>query len=113
MAKILDVDHVTGITETFKQDAMTGIIEINKFQDTSKIFDANARDMNAQISNNWSGEMHKVASIPLIVIDMWREELKKQGASDCNPLAKCNKTFLIAKINSSEWSKIRTKQGRI
>lgn len=113
MSRIFDVDHHTGIVETFKKDAMTGNIEIKKFQNVDKILDANASDINSQIDNNWRGDMHKVASIPMIVIDMWREELKKQGASDTNPLAKCNKLFLIAKINSSEWSKIRTKEGRI
>jgi len=110
--RFLDIDNHTGVIETFQQYGGKNIIR--KRQDTDAIFSANTQEINSHASgNNWQGDMHKVASIPLIVVDMWREELKAKGLSNCNPLHNDNKTFLIAKINSSEWSKLRTKQGRI
>jgi len=110
--RIFDVDNHSGIIETFQQHEGKNVIR--KHQNTDAIFHANNAELNTHASgNNWKGDMHKVASIPLIVVDMWREELKAKGLHNCDPLHGDNRTFLIAKINSSEWSKLRTKQGRI
>jgi len=108
---LFDVDRFSGITETFQKHEGKSVIR--KHQDVKSIIDANKRELNSNIGRNWSGDFHKVASIPLIVIDMWREELKASGAVDCDPLSANNKTYFIAKINSSEWSGLRTKQGQI
>jgi len=54
-----------------------------------------------------------MASIPPIVIVQWTEELKKHGADCINPLDAKNRKFLLAKLNSPEWNKLRTKQGVI
>jgi hypothetical protein len=110
--RFFDANKVTGVIETFQQYEGKNII--HKYQNTDAIFDANRQELNSHSSgNSWQGDMHKVASIPLVVVDMWREELKAQGAHNCNPLHNENKTFLIAKINSTQWSKLRTKQGQI
>tara|TARA_R110000744_G_scaffold121908_2_gene226758 strand:+ start:63 stop:404 length:342 start_codon:yes stop_codon:yes gene_type:complete len=110
--RFFDADKYTGVIETFQKHEGKNIIR--RHQNTDAIFNANNNELNTHSSgNNWAGDMHKVASIPLIVVDMWREELKAKGLHNCNPLHNDNKTFLIAKINSSEWSKLRTKQGRI
>jgi len=109
--RIFDVDKTTGIIETFSQ--VNGRNVIRKSQNTDRIIKANMEDVKNQASNGWKGDMHKVASIPLIIVDQWREELKATGARDCNPLSETNRNFLICKINSSEWSRLRTKQGRV
>ncbi len=109
--RLFDVDQFTGVTETFQQ--FEGKNVIRKHQNTDAIVNANRQEMNSQIDGNWKGDMHKVASIPLIIVDMWREELKAKGAHNCDPLHNENRHFLIAKINSSEWSGLRTKQGRV
>jgi len=110
--RILDFNKQSGVIETFQQHEGKNIIR--KHQNTDAILKANSAELNGFASgNNWQGDMHKVASIPLIIVDMWREELKAKGVSNPNPLHNDNKTFLIAKINSSEWSKLRTKQGRV
>lgn len=110
--RFFDADRTTGVIETFQQYEGKNIIR--RSQNTDAIFNANTQEFNTHSSgNNWKGDMHKVASIPLIVVDMWREELKAKGLVNCNPLHNDNKIFLIAKINSSEWSKLRTKQGRV
>jgi hypothetical protein len=110
--RILDINRHSGVIETFQQHEGRNVIR--KHQNTDAIFAANNNELNGHVSgNNWQGDMHKVASIPLIVVDMWREELKAKGVPNCDPLHNDNKTFFIAKINSSEWSNLRTKQGRI
>lgn len=109
--KLFDIDRTTGIIETFQKHEGKSIIR--KVQNTDAIVNANRQEMNSNIDGNWKGDMHKVASIPMIVVDMWREELKAKGYHDCNPLSANNRPFFIAKINSSEWSGLRTKQGRV
>ena len=112
MSRFVDYDEVTGITETFHKDEVTGQIKVNKSQHTQLLTDNNARER-LQSGSGWKEEFHKVASIPLIVIDMWREELKADGRRDPNPLAKSNEAWFIAKLNSNDFFKLRTKEGMI
>ena len=112
MATFKDYDPHTGITETFYQDPLSGIIKVNKSQDTQKVTDNNKNERN-QIGSGWKEDFHKVASIPLVVIDIWREELKAMGGRDPNPLAASNKQWFIAKLNSNDFLKLRTKEGVI
>ena len=109
--RIFDIDKTSGIIETFSQ--VNGKNIIRKHQNTDKIIQANMQDLKQHTSSGWKGDMHKVASIPLIVIDMWREELKACHAQCLNPLSETNRPFLIRKINSAAWSKLRTKEGRV
>ena len=112
MATFTDYDPYTGITETFYQDPMTGIIKINQSQPVQLLIDNNKIDrINA--GSGWKETFHKVASIPLVVIDIWREELKLMGDRDPNPLAKSNEKWFIAKLNSNDFLKLRTKEGVI
>ena len=107
-----DFDLQTGIIETFSKDAITGKIHIKKEQDVSPFLMANKNEVNNQ-SSGFKGNMHKMASIPPIVIEMWREDMKAKGYDDCNPLAVSNRKYLLAKLNSAEWNFLRTKQGII
>ena len=112
MATFTDYDPYTGITETFYQDPMSGIIKINQSQPIQLLVDINKTERNQAVSG-WKETFHKVASIPLIVIDIWREELKAMGNKDSNPLSKANEKWFIAKLNSSDYIKLRTKNGVI
>jgi|TARA_R110000851_G_scaffold332695_1_gene509546 hypothetical protein len=112
MTKLVDYDPYTGITETFHKDAISGVIKVNKSQPTQTLTDNNNRER-IQSGSGWKEEFHKVASIPLIVIETWREELKAMGGRDSNPLAKSNEKWFIAKLNSSDFLKLRTKEGVI
>lgn len=111
--KILDIDTFSGITETFYKDPITGRFSIKKTQNVEGILSANAGEMNSNIHGGWKGDMHKVASIPLIIWEQWINELKAQGAKSCDPAHNSNKNFLIAKLNNRDFSKLRTKQGRV
>lgn len=109
--RLLDHDSFTGVTEHFHKDAMTGKVTVKQSQDVQSVIDSNRVK---RIENrSWKGDLHHVASIPVIVVEMWRNELIQQGVSNPDPLAKENHKFLIAKINSGDWSKLRTKEGRI
>ena len=107
-----DLDLQTGIIETFSKDQMTGKIHIAKTQDVDPFFKFNQTQFN-NATRGFKGEMHKMASIPPIVIEMWREELKAKGAEDVNPISSSNRKFLLSKLNSPDWNKLRTKQGVI
>lgn len=111
MTKIVDYDAYSGITETFVKDNMTGEIKINKSQEVSGLFANNLQQRNS--SRGWKQDWHKVASIPLVVVELWREELKAKGYSNPDPLAKENNVWLMAKLNSKDFIKLRTKEGVI
>ena len=112
MTTFVDYDHFTGITETFYKDPMSDVIKVNKSKDLTESFNHIARERNAS-STGWKESFHKVATIDPIVIDMWREELKAKGYPNPDPLAKENKMWLIAKLNSRDFQKLRTKEGVI
>lgn len=106
---LLDADQYSGVIETFHKE--DGKIFIKKHQEVDSMLDLNAVDRNH--SSGWKGDMHKVASIPMIVVDQWREELKLKGYQECDPFHKTNKTWLIARLNNSDFGKLRTKDGNL
>jgi hypothetical protein len=108
--RLFDHDKDTGITEHF--DVVDGRAVIKTSQDTTSIIDHNKRDA-GNASSNWSGDMHHVARIPMIIVEQWRNELKASGAHDTNPLSTANKKFFISKINNSDFKSLRTKSGRV
>jgi len=108
--RLLDYDKETGIREDFA--VVDGKAVVKTSQDTDSIIDHNKRDAN-NASSNWSGDMHHVARVPLIVIEQWRAELKAMGKHDTNPMSRENQTFFIAKINNSDFKSLRTKEGRV
>lgn len=108
-----EYDSFNGVTETFTKDKMTGKIAVNRSQDISGIVSANAAEQNAIGNNNWKGDMHKVASIPVVIWEQWIRELQAQGAQHKDPSHNDNRAFLISKLNDYNYSKLRTKTGRI
>ena len=114
MGKILSVNSFTGITETFHE--VDNKVIIHKTADVSRELANNKREINSKDSG-WKGggqgNWHKVASIPTIIIERWREELKAKGNPDNNPLSANNRPFLIAKLNDRNFSSLRTKEGRL
>jgi len=105
------IDEQTGIVENYSKDD-NGKIKVYQTQDVKPFVEHNKQANNAA-SNGFKGDWHRMASIPPIVIVMWTEELKAKGADDPNPLAVCNRKFLLSKLNSPDWNKLRTKQGVI
>jgi hypothetical protein len=112
MTRIVDYDAYSGITETYHKDPVTGKISVNKSKDLTANFDQNALERNSA-KTGWKESFHKVASIDPIVIEMWYNELRAAGYQNPNPLAAENKMWLIAKLNSRDFQKLRTKDGII
>ena len=107
---MLDVDPFTGITEHFHQDGNK--ITIHSTGDAGVRFEQNnIEKLNAK--SGWKESFHKVATIEPILIEQWRMELELKGADDTNPLSKNNRVFLFAKLNDRDYSKLRTKEGRL
>ena len=107
-----DLDYQTGILETYSIDKHDGKVKVHKSQDVDPFLAANKQELDRQ-SSGFKGDMHKMASIPPIVLEMWREDMKKKGYPDTNPLAMCNRKYLLGKLNSPDWNFLRTKQGVI
>lgn len=105
MARLLDYDPATGITQYHSKDSEGNNI-IRSVQDVDPFLKDNAAVRSTQQSG-WKGDFHEVASIPTIVWEMWWKEV---GG---NPGAKSNRPWLIAKLNSNEFQKLRTKEGRM
>lgn len=105
-----EFDSFSGILETYSKDGTKTVVK--RTQDVESIIDCNTIERNA-MQTGWKGDFHKVASIPLIVIEQWREELKASGKPNINPLAKENKAWFIARLNNRDFQKLRTKDGNI
>lgn len=105
-----DLDYQTGILESYS--VVDNKVKVHKTQDVNPFLNSNKQEMNNQ-TGGFKGDMHKMASIPPIVLEMWREEMKAKGYSCCNPLSLENRKYLLAKLNSPDWNFLRTKQGVI
>lgn len=105
MARFLDYNAQTGIS-TFHEKDTEGKNIVRSVQDVEPFLKDNARVVSAQESG-WKGDLHEVASIPPIVWEMWWKELGD------DPGAKRNRPWLVAKLNSNEFQKLRTKEGRM
>ena len=107
MASVFDVDPLTGIITTYhKEDGKT---ILKQTQDVQNTLDMNAIDRN---HSNVQGNMRKVASIPIVIWDMWKEELKAMGKNP-DPWHHENRGWVISKLNSAEFQKLRTSYGNI
>lgn len=104
MKKLLDWDGE--VAEYFHYDQATDRTTIEVVQDVSACLKRN-EDKRSLADTSWKGDLHEVASIPRVVVEQWFREL---GA---NPFARENRRWLIAKLNSNEFAKLRTKEGRI
>jgi hypothetical protein len=103
---ILDYDHSSGMKHTYHKDQMSGKVTIHSEQDATEILKQNNRERLAS-DTSWKGDLHKVASVPINVANAWAAELGD------NPFAARNRRWLVAKLNSSEFGKFRTKEGRV
>lgn len=106
-----DIDAQTGIKEHYSKDT-DGKIKVYQTQDVKPFIEHNKQFEDSE-AKGFKGDWHRMASIPPIVIVQWTEELKAKGADNVNPLDVQNRKFLLSKLNSPDWNKLRTKQGII
>ena len=102
--RLLDVEN--GVAQYHMYDEVNDKTIIQTVQDVEPLLDINKKAL-ANTDKNWKGELHHVASIPLVV---WEEWWREFGG---NPMSKENQPRLMAKLNNKDWCKLRTKEGRI
>jgi hypothetical protein len=104
MGEIIDVRG--DVIESYEYDEIEKKSVIKTTQDVEPYLDQNQVERNSQ-SSGWKGDLHKVATVPLIMIEKWSKEL------GCNILEKKNRHLLMLKLNDRDYSKLRTKEGRL
>jgi hypothetical protein len=69
-------DEVTGFTDELWFDDATGKMTIRRLQDVEGVLKSNVAQYNNHTSINYSDScgVHKVATIPLVVIEKWMKE---------------------------------------
>ena len=98
------------LQEIYHKDAHDDKFHVQLVQDVSQYLKVNDAQRNdTERGTRWGNQsaFHKVASIPEVVIAQWWKELGS------NPLSKENRGWLIAKLNSNEYKKLRTREGRL
>lgn len=97
------------LREKWSYDDATGEVTIHKRHDVTDVIDRNKRSYadSSDYRPFAGGDMHKVAEIPLAVLDAWMAE------DGVNYLAGEGREKFIARLNSSEYRYLRTKKGRI
>jgi hypothetical protein len=72
-----DYDPLTKITEEFWFDDLTNKVTIRRLQDVEGQLDLNKQNYNNHTSKGYAdsvGGAHKVATIPLVIIEKWKTE---------------------------------------
>ena len=104
MGRILDVKG--DMIETLHFDESSGKSIIQTTQDVDPYL-KQIEDEKQHSVSGWKGDLHKVATVPLVLVERWNQEFK------CNILDKKNRHLLMLKLNDPEFSKLRVKEGRI
>jgi len=106
LKRLFDHDPLTGITEIFHFDPLTGDAHIETVQDVEPMLDQNKSLQNDEgySKNGIKNEMWHFASIPVVVQLQW---LKKYGP-DNDPMKKGNERLLFRLLNDPEWRYLKT-----
>ena len=84
-----------------------GSVTVRREQDVDGILDLNKAQANTNDGYSGSREMRRVAQIPLILIQKWKEE---EGWDAFNP---DHAHKLAEKLNSNEYMWLRTAEGHL
>lgn len=88
-------------------DNADGSVTITRVQETESVLENNKRQATFNDGYTQTREMRRVASIPLILIQKWKEE---EGWDAFNP---DHAHKLAEKLNSSEYMWLRTAEGHL
>lgn len=90
-----------------KLHVSNGDVTIERVQDVEPILEANKAEMNSHGDyTKFNGDMHKVASVPNVIIEQWI----KEGINVFDPN---HAAAVKRKLNSPEYAYLRTMRGRI
>jgi hypothetical protein len=106
LKRLFDHDPLTGVTEIFHYDPMTGDVHIETTQDVDPILEKNKylQKSDAYTRKGIKDEMWHFASIPIVVQLQW---LKKYGPEN-DPMRKGNEKLLFRLLNDPEWRYLKT-----
>lgn len=120
MSVLLDVDPLTGAVETMQYDHNTKGLTITRQANVDHILDLNAQSYN-DAGQGWRGtdnDFWHVARVPVDVLEMWRLEFNMGKSRDQWVMAYFDdradfQSFVWARLNSSEYRKLRTAPVRV
>lgn len=101
MRRLFDVDPLSGARTYFTYEHATDTVRLETEEEVSPVLDANEAFRQLD-SGNWRGDMHLVASIPLVIAN----DLQRRGILQ-------NKKKLRAWLCDRDNMKLRTKEGKI
>ena len=106
MKRLFDRDPLSGVTEVFHYDEMTGDAHIETLQDVDPILDANneLRNDTGYSEQGIKNEMWHFATIPVVVQLKW---LQKYGAEN-DPMKPGNEKLLFSLLNDPEYRYLKT-----
>lgn len=115
---LFDIDPLTGAVETFHYDHSTKTSTITRSINVDAFLDQNVASYNEGSGKSaaWRGEdndMWLVARVPLELLQVWLEEFNK-GRSVADRIYSFLDSdegwerFMYAKVNSSEYRKLKT-----
>jgi hypothetical protein len=100
--RVLDVDPLTNKRRLFHWDAASQSFTIETVEDREDILEQNLIERNNINTSSWKGDIHKVASIPMVVL----MELMTSG---CTRDQQCMDRWLNDPANAP----YRTRSGRV
>lgn len=114
MKKISQETDEKGITETFLDNGADGVVQKRSI-DVKPILENNKRLYNQNDGYSPDKGLKRVASIPVVVLEIWCKEYHKdQNKGNWFELPReIQKKILREKLNSSEFKYFRTSEGRL
>ena len=73
MRRLFEKDPLTGITRYWRHNPLDDTAYLETEQDVTAIMEANKRAFN-DAENNWRGDMHRVATLPISLITTLQEQ---------------------------------------
>ena len=106
MSRFLGFDPAYGLTEAFHFDHGDNSFAIETSADVQPILDENKRLANDGDGYSASRDLRRIASIPNIIVEKWRNEL---GVDVYN---KGHAQKVRQLLNDADWRYLRTSPGR-
>lgn len=100
--RFFDRDPLSGSTTLYHYDHGTDQFSFEERLDTEPLLDQNRREHNDATDAHWKGDLHKVASLPLMI---WFK-LKKEGILD-------DQKRFRKWLNDPDNAKFRTRGGHV
>lgn len=100
--RVIDRDPLTNKVRLFHWDAADQTFTIETREDRQDLLEQNLLERNNVNTSSWKGEMHKVASIPMV-------EYMKLVTSGCSKDPKCIERW----VNDPANAPYRTRSGKV